>query len=113
MTTPTTLTLERRLTLQELRDLTEDGHDYIDAVVRIDLDDLIANDMEWLNDTVNERVLPEGFVAGLMDYSYNVVGHAPAPTTYSWGGGSVLIHVSADASETIAEMEEGEEESGE
>lgn len=104
METPNTTPLTRPLTLQELRDLTNDGAKHLEVVIRVDLSDLIENDMEWLNDIVNERALPEGWVAGLADLGYGVYDHTKAATPLSWGDGSVLLHVSADASDVVAEM---------
>ncbi len=108
-TLPTRIPLERPLTWQELRDLTDDGKRYLEAVVQPCLDDLIREDMEWLNDAVNSTCLPEDYIAGLMDFSYNVIGYVSGDEPVSWGAGAVLIHVRADASEAIREHKEESE----
>lgn len=44
----------------------------IQAKVLVDFNDLVNNDLEWLNDEVSERIT--GSVAGLTDISFNVAG---------------------------------------
>jgi hypothetical protein len=86
--------------------LTNNGRSHLHVVVRVALYELIANDMEWLDDYVDEWVLPANHTAGLMDFHFNIVGHESDQELYPYGAGFVLLHVSADASEVIREMEE-------
>ena len=44
----------------------------ISAKVLVEFNDLVNNDMEWLNDEVSEKIT--GSIAGLTDISYHVGG---------------------------------------
>lgn len=63
--------LVKPMNQKELTDnVRKDGS--IQAKVLVDFDDLVNNDLEWLNDEVSERIT--GSIAGLTDISFNVAG---------------------------------------
>jgi hypothetical protein len=71
--TPTIRPLRRPFTLQEIKDFTSKDPDrYLTAVVAVDFDDLVDNDIEWLNDTVSELIT--GDEIALEDIGFKPVG---------------------------------------
>lgn len=59
-------------TIEELTRLSNNGENHIEANVEISLWDLIENDLEWLNDTVSERIT--GSSCGLEDINFEPAG---------------------------------------
>lgn len=102
---PTSITLDRPLTRAELHDFTNGGATAIEAFIRIDLVDLIREDMEWLNDTANERILGPDHTAGMSDFSYSAAWAERADSTQSWGAGTVTLHVRAIVMDELEETE--------
>lgn len=62
------------MTEKELREaITKGGR--ISAKVLVDFNDLVSNDIEWLNDEASEKITNS--VGGLVDISYKVAGRTP------------------------------------
>lgn len=80
-------------TIEELTRLSNNGENPIEANVEISLWDLIENDLEWLNDTVSERIT--GSSCGLED-----IGFEPAGVIESSDG--VVIRVTGSVGNWLA-----------
>lgn len=85
----------RPYTAAELRQMTNNGENYIDVNVGIGLWDLIEHDLEWVNDTVGEQIA--GSVVALTDIGYTPVGVV---------GDEVIINVVASVADWLADAGE-------
>jgi hypothetical protein len=88
-------TISKPLTFKQL-DAVRDEDGRVDLVVEVNLTDLIELTLEGLNDLITDKICGEDCFGGLMDLSYNVVGHRPED---AYIGGFVSIRVQALASE--------------
>ena len=94
--TPPIRPLRKPFTLQELKDLTAKDEDrYLTAVVAVDFDDLIYNDIEWLNEGVSELITGSG--VALEDIGFKPVGVAD---------GEIYIEVTGSVLYWLEEQEE-------
>lgn len=76
----------------------------IDVNIKINLSDLIDNDINELNDLVDELVLDLNTVSGsLSDINYRVVGHVRENLKSGYIGGGVILNVNADVSDLVEE----------
>jgi hypothetical protein len=112
MATPTAITLQRPLTYDEVRKLADKDH-FIDALMRVDLDDLISHDIEYLNDLANDQILPEEDCVGLADLGYNTYQAEPGETPYTFGNGSLILHVCASVRDMLKDLDGKEDDTGE
>lgn len=74
-----------------------DKNNRIDAVVKIELSDLMG-DVEFVNDFVDDLLVPEKSIAGLSDIQYKVFG---ADTKKN----AVLLRVNANASDVLDSLD--------
>lgn len=86
--------VSRPYTVAELRALTNNGENYVDANVAVGLWELIEHDTEWLNDYVAEQIA--GSCVALTDIGFSPVGV---------DGDSVVINVVASVADWLAEQQ--------
>lgn len=67
---------------------------YISVVIPVELGDLIASDIDGVNDLVESKILLIG-VGYLSDIAYRVAGHIPPGATIDTAGGIIMIEVYA------------------
>lgn len=77
----------------------------ISALISVPLGDLIANDIEWLNDYADQRILPEEAQhIGMADFGYQTVSANFPSIGLPFGNGLVFIQVEADVTDVIDEL---------
>ena len=102
---PTSITLSRQLTEDEICELTDNGRSNLHALVAIDLDDLSGGE---LDEMINNAIVPGDVDETLDSIEYAVWDCIPGTTTGRYGTGYVIIHVEADAEDVVNAIHEAE-----
>lgn len=89
--------LEKPMSIEEIKEK-KDANNRVEGVVRVPLENIIQSDIEKFLDIVSEKLVSPGY---LYDLSYSPVGA---------DGDYVLIRVSGDATPSLEQYEEEDEE---
>ena len=106
---PTSITLNRQLTEEEICQLTDNGRSELHALVAIDLDDLSS---AQLDEMINNAIVPRDIEEELDSVRFAVWDCVTGTAPRSYGTGYVIIHVEADAEDIVNVIHETEEDDG-
>lgn len=103
----TITTLDRPLTYQELRELTNNGRRPLQALILLSLEDVIQGDLPELNRQADEQAFGENSCGGT-DYRFRLVGLVDdvdmSKVRHPMAGTGIFVFWCGDVSDVLDEM---------